>query len=191
MKKILFTLAFVSLLVGGCTDKLQNDKDMLQKEVTELTQQKQGLQLQVDSIKSILISEQEAYDTTETSHRNSILRTERMELEKDILQMSPKRDKLQLELIRLQKHKQYINTIHILKIKIHQTTYTLSITEHIKNKINDIEFEIPVDKDLYDNIQINQELTNSEFKMGSLLRDLDLSKLKITVIGKRKINRNK
>ena len=80
--------------------------------------------------------------------------------------------------------------IYIVKIKIHQTTYTLSLTEHIKNKFNDVEFEIPVDKDYYDKCSIGQSVTDTGLKIGSLLRDGDFSKLKVKITGKRTIKRN-
>lgn len=81
-------------------------------------------------------------------------------------------------------------TIYIVKIKIHQTTYTLDLEEHIKNKINDIEFEIPVDKAYYDKCSIGQKVSDPGLKLGSLLVNGDFSKLKVTITGKRTVKRN-
>lgn len=77
------------------------------------------------------------------------------------------------------------NVHYIIKVKIHQTSYSLSVSEYIKNKINDIELEIPVDKEYYNSLHIGSRLDEGKLKYGSLLRDGDFSILKMTVINKR------
>lgn len=74
--------------------------------------------------------------------------------------------------------------IYIVKFQIKQLTYTLDIGEHIKNEINTISIEIPVCKEYYDQLNINQEIT-SKFKWGSLVMNGDFSKLRIRVVNKR------
>ena len=76
------------------------------------------------------------------------------------------------------------NIKYIVKFKIKQGTFTLDIFEHVKNNMNAIEIEIPVDKGFYDKLKINQDITNS-FKWGSLIFNGDFSNLHMKVIGKR------
>lgn len=73
---------------------------------------------------------------------------------------------------------------YIVKFEIKQGTFTLDIGEHIKNQINAIEVEIPVSKDFYYSLSLNQDLTDN-FKYGSLIFNGDFSKLHMRVINKR------
>lgn len=73
---------------------------------------------------------------------------------------------------------------YIVKFKIKQGTFTLDIFEHIKNEMNCIEVEIPVNKSFYDRVSIGMDITDS-FKWGSLVMDGDFSTLHMRVINKR------
>lgn len=73
---------------------------------------------------------------------------------------------------------------YIVKFKIKQGTFTLDIFEHIKNSVNSIEIELPVNRDFYNRLSIGQDLTDS-FKWGSLIFNGDFSTLHMRVIGKR------
>ena len=73
---------------------------------------------------------------------------------------------------------------YIVKFQIKQGTFTLDPWEHIKNSMNAIEVEIPVDRDYYNALKINQDLTDA-FKWGSLIMDGDFSNLHMRVVGKR------
>ena len=73
---------------------------------------------------------------------------------------------------------------YIVKFKIKQGTFTLDIFEHIKNEMNCIEVEIPVNKSFYDSVSVGTDITDS-FKWGSLVMDGDFSTLHMKVINKR------
>lgn len=76
------------------------------------------------------------------------------------------------------------NVMYVVKFKIHQTTYTLDLGEYIKNKMNDIEFEIPVDKAYYDKCKVGDLINDPKLKIGSLIMNGDFSALKIYISGK-------
>ena len=76
------------------------------------------------------------------------------------------------------------NVMYVVKFKIHQTTYTLDPFEYLKNKINDLEFEIPVDKAYYDKCKVGDLINDPKLKMGSLIMNGDFSALKIYISGK-------
>lgn len=76
------------------------------------------------------------------------------------------------------------NVMYVVKFKIHQTTYSLSLGEYIKNKMNDLEFEIPVDKVYYDKCKVGDLINDPKLKIGSLIMDGDFSQLKIYISGK-------
>ena len=76
------------------------------------------------------------------------------------------------------------NAMYVVRIKVHQTTYTLDPFEYLKNKMNDVEFEIPVDKTYYNTCKVGDKVNDPKFKWGSLIMDGDFSDLKITISGK-------
>lgn len=73
---------------------------------------------------------------------------------------------------------------YIVKFQIKQGTFTLDIFEHVKNEMNSIEIEIPVNKAFYDRLSVGQDITDS-FKWGSLVFNGDFSTLHMRVISKR------
>lgn len=76
------------------------------------------------------------------------------------------------------------NVMYVVKFKIHQTTYSLSLGEYLKNRMNDLEFEIPVDKVYYDKCKVGDLINDPKLKIGSLIMDGDFSQLKIYISGK-------
>ena len=199
MKKIL--ILFISLFVfTSCTDYIQKQAESeikykeLSHSIDSLNKVKQNYIYNIDSLHALqhyIISHQE------TRERNDRLIAERKSIENDINYKTNIRNELVRQNDAL--NKQIANNkfaidaskyVYIVKIKIHQTTYSLSISEHVKNSMNNVEFEIPVDKEYYDKCYNGQTVTDPGLKIGSLLRDGDFSKLKIKIIGKRKVKRN-
>lgn len=72
------------------------------------------------------------------------------------------------------------NITYLVTLKIKQVHYTLDITEHIKDGLNDIEITIPVDKQFYEEIEEGDTL-NDDFRWGSLLSKGSFGKWKVTV----------
>jgi hypothetical protein len=57
---------------------------------------------------------------------------------------------------------------YILKIKLKQSHFSLSIKKHIKDAVNAIEFELPVDKEFFDSVSKGTELVDN-FRFGSMI----------------------
>ena len=57
---------------------------------------------------------------------------------------------------------------YIIRFELKQTHYTLDIGEHIKDSMNSIKFNLPVDKEFYDSINIGEEVVD-DFRMGSFV----------------------
>jgi hypothetical protein len=57
---------------------------------------------------------------------------------------------------------------YILKIKLKQSHFSLSIKKHIKDAVNAIEFELPVDKEFFDSVSRGTELVDN-FRFGSMI----------------------
>lgn len=72
---------------------------------------------------------------------------------------------------------------YIVEFEIKQSHFTLDISEHLKDSINKLTFEVPVDKDYYNKVRVGQEITDS-FRMGSFVMKGSIGKWKITVKSK-------
>lgn len=57
---------------------------------------------------------------------------------------------------------------YILKLHLKQSHISLSITKHIKDAANAIDFELPVDKDFYNSVDVGTSIVD-DFRTGSLL----------------------
>ena len=86
--------------------------------------------------------------------------------------------KAQLDLLNAAKKPKYI-----LKLKLKQASFSLSVTKHIRNAVNAIEFELPVDKDFYDSVSEGTEIVD-KFRFGSLVLYGTLGDWEMTVRGK-------
>ena len=72
---------------------------------------------------------------------------------------------------------------YILKLHLKQSHISLDITKHMKDAMNAIDFELPVDKDFYDSVQINTKIVD-EFRSGSMLLSNSFGDWEMTVKGK-------
>ena len=200
MRKILYLIIGLCLLVS-CSEESQQRNEALKNERIKLEQTIDSLKKQQFIVTafndSLFLLNKNIMENMESRERNDRLMKERKQLEvevngnRNINEQLKRQHKTLVEQINKDKFALAAsNTIYIVKIKIHQTTYTLDLEEHIKNKINDIEFEIPVDKSYYDNCSIGQKVSDPGLKLGSLLVNGDFSKLKIKITGKRTVKRN-
>jgi hypothetical protein len=105
--------------------------------------------------------------------RNSELQTIKNSRESEI-------DELSKEVTTLHIYKQGRTPKYILKLKLKQSHFSLSISKHLKDRMNAIEFEMPVDKEFYDSVGVGSEIVDS-FRVGSLLLSGSLGDWEMTV----------
>ena len=72
---------------------------------------------------------------------------------------------------------------YIVTFNIKQNHFTLDLSEHMKDEMNDISIQIPVDKDYYDSVNIGDTITD-DFRMGSLIMKGSFGNWDITVENK-------
>lgn len=72
---------------------------------------------------------------------------------------------------------------YIITLNLSQSHFTLDVGKHIKNAMNDIDIQIPVDKEFYDNVQ-EGDILDDTFRMGSLLMEGSFGKWKVKVAKK-------
>lgn len=68
----------------------------------------------------------------------------------------------------MQQGKTPIKTKYILKLRLKQSHFSLSIKKHIKDATNAIEFEIPVDKEYFDSVKEGDAIVDN-FRFGSFV----------------------
>lgn len=69
---------------------------------------------------------------------------------------------------------------YIVTFELRQTHFTLDVWEHAKDAMNVIEFEIPVDRDFYNEVSVGTKVL-SEFRTGSFLLNGSFGDWEMTV----------
>lgn len=72
---------------------------------------------------------------------------------------------------------------YVLTLKIKQTHFTLDLDTHIKDSMNAIEIQIPVDKEYYDSLKVGTVIDDT-FRVGSLVLYGSIGNWNIEVIDK-------
>lgn len=199
MKRILILLIGICLCVSCSKESrelneiLKNERLMIEHSIDSLKNERR---IVIAFNDSLFLLNKNIMENMESRERNDRLMKERKQLEVEVNgnrnineQLKQQNNALNEQINKNKLALDASRNIYIIKIKIHQTTYSLSPGEYIKNKINDVEFEIPVDKAYYDRCSIGQKITDPGLKIGSLIMDGDFSELKITIINKRTVRR--
>ncbi len=109
-------------------------------------------------------------------------------LKQEISELQEKKTDLQnevseLENITVEKKEENGTAKYVLTLEIKQSHFTLDISEHLKDSMNAIEIQIPVDKEYYDSVEVGQNIAD-EFRMGSLVFKGTFGNFKVSVIKK-------
>jgi outer membrane murein-binding lipoprotein Lpp len=72
----------------------------------------------------------------------------------------------------------------IIKFHLEQSHFTLDISEHIKDNLNAIDFELPVDETYYYSLKKGDRVVNN-FRVGSLVMNGSFGDWKVTINDKR------
>ena len=72
---------------------------------------------------------------------------------------------------------------YIVTFNIKQNHFSLDLSEHMKDEMNDISIQIPVDKDYYDSVNIGDTIAD-DFRMGSRIMKGSFGNWYITVENK-------
>ena len=72
---------------------------------------------------------------------------------------------------------------YILTLHLRQISYSLSISKQIRDAANTVDFQIPVDADYYNAVNIGQEIVD-DFRVGSLIMRGSFGNWRITVKNK-------
>jgi hypothetical protein len=72
---------------------------------------------------------------------------------------------------------------YVLTLELSQSHFTLDLGTHLKDSMNTCEFEIPVDKELYEKLNVGDSLVD-EFRVGSLIMNGSFGDWNVEVINK-------
>ena len=72
---------------------------------------------------------------------------------------------------------------YVITFNIKQSHFSLDLGEHLKDAMNDISIEIPVDKEYYDSVEVGDVIDDS-FRMGSFIWKGSFGNWKVTVESK-------
>lgn len=120
-----------------------------------------------------------------------LLNERRSELRNEVASLNSHVRNLKIESERLTNDVNYKNALanhkpvkYILRVKLKQSHFSLDVGDHIKDAMNAIEFDIPVDKEFYDHCSEGTELVD-EFRMGSFIMNGKFGDWKMKVVSKR------
>ena len=102
-------------------------------------------------------------------------------LESEIAQLEAERDLLNEEILNTKIDNGLAK--YVITFNIKQTHFTLDIEEHLKDTMNDISIEIPVDKEYYDSVEVGDVIDDS-FRMGSFIWKGSFGNWKVTIESK-------
>ena len=102
-------------------------------------------------------------------------------LESEIAQLEAERDQLNEEILNTKIDNGLAK--YVIAFNIKQTHFTLDLGEHLKDAMNDISIEIPVDKEYYDSVEIGDTIDDS-FRVGSFIWKGSFGNWKVTVESK-------
>lgn len=115
------------------------------------------------------------------SKTETVSNEEITKLESEIAQLEAERDRLNEEILDTKIDNNLAK--YVITFNIKQTHFTLDIGEHLKDAMNDISIEIPVDKEYYDSVEVGDTIDDS-FRVGSFIWKGSFGNWKVTVESK-------
>lgn len=102
-------------------------------------------------------------------------------IESEIAQLEAERDQLNEEILNTKIDNGLAK--YVITFNIKQSHFSLDLGEHLKDAMNDISIEIPVDKEYYDSVEVGDVIDDS-FRMGSFIWKGSFGNWKVTVESK-------
>ena len=115
------------------------------------------------------------------SKTETVSNEEITKLESEIAQLEAERDLLNEEILNTKIDNGLAK--YVITFNVKQTHFTLDIGEHLKDAMNDISIEIPVDKEYYDSVEVGDTIDDS-FRVGSFIWKGSFGNWKVTVESK-------
>lgn len=158
MKRLILLIIFLF----GCQTPTEH-RDELRKQISVLTQQKNELEVQLTQLR-----QQTSVEQTTLATMHGLI--DGLKANAAVLQAEKDRKKIHC----------------IVKLSLRQVSYSLSISKQIKDSINEEEFELPIDCDTYDHVNIGTNLFDG-MRAGSAIIYGSLGSWRLKVTNKRMV----
>lgn len=103
------------------------------------------------------------------------------ELQAEIQELEIQKETLENQIVDMKEEKGIAK--YVVTFEIKQSHFSLDVTKHIKDAMNAIEIEIPVDKEYYDNVDVGDTI-NNDFRVGSMVMKGSFGSWDVIVKGK-------
>ena len=103
------------------------------------------------------------------------------ELQAEIQELEIQKETLENQIVDMKEEKGIAK--YVVTFEIKQSHFSLDVTKHIKDAMNAIEIERPVDKEYYDNVDVGDTI-NNDFRVGSMVMKGSFGSWDVTVKGK-------
>lgn len=110
-----------------------------------------------------------------------LLQNEINALNAEIIQLENQRESLKNEIAAIKVENGTAK--YVVTFNIKQSHFTLDIGQHIKDEMNDISIQIPVDKEYFDSINVGDTIAN-DFRLGSFIMKGSFGNWDVTVENK-------
>ena len=115
------------------------------------------------------------------SKTKTVTNEDNAKLESEIAQLEAERDRLDEETLNTKIDNGLAK--YVITFNIKQSHFSLDLGEHLKDAMNDISIEIPVDKEYYDSVEVGDVIDDS-FRMGSFIWKGSFGNWKVTIESK-------
>lgn len=102
-------------------------------------------------------------------------------LQEEIHNLETQKEKLKNEIVDIKEENGTAK--YVITFEIKQSHFSLDIGKHLKDAMNAIEIEIPVDKEYFDSVEVGDTI-NDDFRVGSLVMKGSFGSWDITVKNK-------
>lgn len=103
------------------------------------------------------------------------------ELQAEIQELEIQKETLENQIVDMKEEKGIAK--YVVTFEIKQSHFSFDVTKHIKDAMNAIEIEIPVDKEYYDSVDVGDTI-NNDFRVGSMVMKGSFGSWDVTVKGK-------
>lgn len=93
-------------------------------------------------------------------------RAELLQLEKEVAALTREKNTLRCEILDMKVESGTAK--YVITFNISQSHFTLDLSQHLKDAMNDISIQVPVDKEYYDSVKVGDTIDDS-FRMGSFI----------------------
>lgn len=100
------------------------------------------------------------------------------ELQAEIQELEIQKETLENQIVDMKEEKGIAK--YVVTFEIKQSHFSLDVTKHIKDAMNAIEIEIPVDKEYYDNVDVGDTI-NNDFRVGSMVMKGSFGSWNVTI----------